>query len=160
MSQDYIALEWVKGEIEETLQQAQQALEAYVENPQDKSRLKFCLSYLHQIHDTLQVVEFYGAALLVEAMEAVASALSSAALKNEREGLEIPMQAIIQLPHYLEHVKVGRRDLAVVLLPILNELRSARGEAFLSETSLFAPVIDRKSTRLNSSHVKISYAVF
>ena len=49
MSQDYIALEWVKGEIEETLQQAQQALEAYVENPQDKSRLKFCLSYLHQI---------------------------------------------------------------------------------------------------------------
>ena len=60
-------------------------------------------------------------------MEAVASALSSAALKNEREGLEILMQAIIQLPHYLEHVKVGRRDLPVVLLPILNELRSARG---------------------------------
>ncbi|UZK04567.1 Hpt domain-containing protein [Venatoribacter cucullus] len=141
MSQDYIALEWVKGEIEETLQQAQQALEAYVENPQDKSRLKFCLSYLHQIHGTLQMVEFYGAALLAEEMEAVASALSSAALKNEREGLEILMQAIIQLPHYLEHVKVGRRDLPVVLLPILNELRSARGEAFLSETSLFAPVI-------------------
>ena len=69
MSQDYIALEWVKGEIEETLQQAQQALEAYVENPQDNSRLKFCLSYLHQIHGTLQMVEFYGAALLAEEME-------------------------------------------------------------------------------------------
>ncbi len=141
MSQDYIALEWVKGEIDETLQQAQQALEAYVENPQDKSRLKFCLSYLHQIHGTLQMVEFYGAALLAEEMEAVATALSSGTLKNEREGLEILMQAIIQLPHYLEHVKVGRRDLPVVLLPILNELRSARGEAFLSETALFTPVI-------------------
>lgn len=69
MSQDYIALEWVKGEIEETLQQAQQALEAYVENPQDKSRLKFCLSYLHQIHGTLQMVEFYGAALLAEEID-------------------------------------------------------------------------------------------
>src|SRR5690606_32636160 len=44
-------------------------------------------------------------------------------------------------PHYLEHVKGGRRDLPVVLLPILSELRSARGEAFLSETSLFPPVI-------------------
>ena len=141
MSQDYIALEWVKGEIEETLQQAQQALEAYVENPQDKSRLKFCLSYLHQIHGTLQMVEFYGAALLAEEMESVAAALTTGALKSEREGLEILMQAIIQLPHYLEHVKVGRRDLPVVLLPILNELRSARGEAFLSETSLFNPVI-------------------
>merc|ERR1712000_264821 len=141
MSQDYIALEWVKGEIEETLQQAQQALEAYVENPQDNSRLKFCLSYLHQIHGTLQMVEFYGAALLAEEMEAVAAAISEGGLSNEREGLEILMQAIIQLPHYLEHVKVGRRDLPVVLLPILNELRSARGEAFLSETALFAPKI-------------------
>ncbi|MAD44486.1 MAG: hybrid sensor histidine kinase/response regulator [Oceanospirillaceae bacterium] len=141
MSQDYIALEWVKGEIEETLQQAQQALEAYVENPQDSSRLKFCLSYLHQIHGTLQMVEFYGAALLAEEMEAVASAVADGALSNEREGLEILIQAIIQLPHYLEHVKVGRRDLPVVLLPILNELRSARGEAFLSETALFAPKI-------------------
>jgi len=141
MSQDYIALEWVKGEIEETLQQAQQALEAYVENPQDKSRLKFCLSYLHQIHGTLQMVEFYGAALLAEEMEAVASAVAAGSLRSEREGLEILMQAIIQLPHYLEHVKVGRRDLPVVLLPILNELRSARGEAFLSETALFAPKI-------------------
>ncbi|ASP38178.1 hybrid sensor histidine kinase/response regulator [Bacterioplanes sanyensis] len=141
MSQDYIALEWVKGEIGETLQQAQQALEVYVENPEDKSRLKFCLSYLHQIHGTLQMVEFYGAALLAEEMEAVASALAHGELKNERDGLEILMQAIIQLPHYLEHVKVGRRDLPVVLLPILNELRSARGEVFLSETALFKPTI-------------------
>ena len=89
MSQDYIALEWVKGEIEETLQQAQQALEAYVENPQDKSRLKFCLSYLHQIHGTLQMVEFYGAALLAEEMEAIAAAIGEGSIANERDGLEI-----------------------------------------------------------------------
>ncbi|MEK9714053.1 MAG: Hpt domain-containing protein, partial [Thalassolituus sp.] len=142
MSQDYIALEWVKGEIQDTLQQAQQALEAYVEHPQDKSRLRFCLSYLHQVHGTLQMVEFYGAALLAEEMEAVALALTEGRLNNEQDGLEVLMQAIIQLPHYLEHVKVGRRDLPVVLLPILNELRSTRGENFLSETSLFTPYVE------------------
>ncbi len=146
MSQDYIALEWVKGEIKETLQQAQQALELYVEQPQDKSRLNFCLSYLHQVHGTLQMVEFYGAALLAEEMEAVARDLASGALSHEQDGLEVLMQAIIQLPHYLEHVKVGRRDLPVVLLPILNELRSTRGENFLSETSLFSPVIEHNPT--------------
>ena len=145
-SQDYIALEWVKGEIKETLQQAQQALELYVEQPQDKSRLNFCLSYLHQVHGTLQMVEFYGAALLAEEMEAVASDLASGSLSHEQDGLEVLMQAIIQLPHYLEHVKVGRRDLPVVLLPILNELRSTRGENFLSETSLFTPVIAHNPT--------------
>lgn len=141
MNQDYIALDWVKGEIEETLQQAQQALEDYVENPEDKSRLKFCLNYLHQVHGTLSMVEFYGAALLAEEMEAVASALVDAKIKQELPALEILMQAILQLPHYLEHIKVGRRDLPVVLLPILNELRAARGETFLSESALFTPYI-------------------
>ena len=145
MSQDYIALEWVKGEIQDTLQQAQQALEAYVEHPEDRSRLRFCLSYLHQVHGTLQMVEFYGAALLAEEMEAVALALTEGSLSNERDGLEVLMQAIIQLPHYLEHVKVGRRDLPVVLLPILNELRSTRGENFLSETSLFTPYVEHNA---------------
>src|SRR5690554_4128268 len=141
MNQDYIALDWVKGEIEETLQQAQQSLEDYVDNPQDKTRLKFCLSYLHQVHGTLKMVEFYGAALLAEEMEALASALVSDQIKQEDPALEILMQAILQLPHYLEHIKVGRRDLPVVLLPILNELRAARGETFLSETALFTPYI-------------------
>ena len=142
MSQDYIALEWVKGEIEETLQQAQQALEAYVENTQDRTRLKFCLSYLHQVHGTLQMVEFYGAALLAEEMEALAKELAGGNLANEGDVLDVLMQAILQLPSYLEHVKVGRRDLPVILLPILNELRAARGESLMSETALFAPNID------------------
>ena len=153
MSHDYIALEWVKGEIEETLQQAQQALEAYVENTQDRTRLKFCLSYLHQVHGTLQMVEFYGAALLAEEMEALAKELAEGTLANERDVLEVLMQAILQLPSYLEHIKVGRRDLPVVLLPILNELRAARGESLMSETALFAPNIEPpaalSSTELN-----------
>ncbi|EPN58148.1 sensor histidine kinase/response regulator, partial [Pseudomonas syringae pv. actinidiae ICMP 18807] len=32
-----------------------------------------------------------------------------------------------------------RRALPLVVLPLLNDLRSARGESLLSETSLFAP---------------------
>jgi len=142
MSHDYIALEWVKGEIEETLQQAQQALEAYVDNTQDRTRLKFCLSYLHQVQGTLQMVEFYGAALLAEEMEALAKVLAEGDVANEMDVLEVLMQAILQLPSYLEHIKVGRRDLPVVLLPILNELRAARGESLMSETALFTPTIE------------------
>lgn len=153
MSHDYIALEWVKGEIEETLQQAQQALEAYVENPQDQTRLKFCLSYLHQVHGTLQMVEFYGAALLAEEMEALAKALSSGEVKNQQDVLEVLMQAILHLPNYLEHVKVGRRDLPVVLTPILNELRAARGESLMSESAVFSPNIPVLSP-LNKDQLK------
>ncbi|WP_282339902.1 Hpt domain-containing protein [Pseudomonas sp. PS02288] len=136
---DYVALEWVKGEIAETLKQARQALEAFVENPQDSTRMSFCLTYVHQVQGTLQMVEFYGAALLAEEMERLAQALMEGRVNNQREALEVLMQAILQLPTYLERVQSARRDLPMVVLPLLNDLRAARGENLLSETSLFSP---------------------
>ncbi|MBT8767733.1 Hpt domain-containing protein [Metapseudomonas boanensis] len=136
---DYVALEWVKGEIAETLKQARQALEAYVDNPQDPTRMRFCLTYVHQVQGTLQMVEFYGAALLAEEMEQLAQALIDGRASNQREALEVLMQAILQLPLYLDRIQSARRDLPMALLPLLNDLRAARGEKLLSETSLFAP---------------------
>lgn len=150
---DYVALDWVKGEIEEVLKQAQYELEAYVESPDDTARMKFCLTYLHQVRGTLQMVEFYGAAMLAEEMEMVAQALLDGNVSDASEAREVLMQAILQLPNYLDHVKLGRRDLPVVLLPVLNDLRGSRGEALLSETSLFRPTI-QPAEPLNNAQQK------
>ncbi len=138
-SHDYVALDWVRGEIDETLNQARQALEAYVDNTEDTSRMRFCLNYIHQVHGTLQMVEFYGAALLAEEMEKLAQALLNQAVPNLQDAVEVLMQAVLQLPSYLEHLHAGRKDLPLVILPILNDLRASRGEALLSDTSLFTP---------------------
>lgn len=136
---DYLALDWVRGEIQETLNQARAALEAYVDNPEDSSRMRFCQTHLHQVYGTLQMVEFYGAALLAEEMEKLAGALLEDRVGNLADGQETLMRAILQLPPYLDRVASSRRDLPVVLLPLLNDLRAARGEALLSETALFKP---------------------
>lgn len=142
MSEDYIALDWVKEAIDETLKQAQRSLEDFVESPTaDELHLASCADYIHQVHGTLLMMEFYGAALLAEEMESIIKALSEGKVSSQQDSLEVLMQAIIQLPYYLDHVKVSRRDLPVVLLPMLNELRSVRGAPFLSETSLFNPTI-------------------
>ena len=69
---DYVALEWVKGEIAETLKQARSALDAYVETLDDDA-LNQCLAGIHQVHGALQMVEFYGAALLAEEIEELAA---------------------------------------------------------------------------------------
>ncbi|WP_437879359.1 Hpt domain-containing protein [Pseudomonas sp. LRF_L74] len=145
---DYVALEWVKGEIAETLKQARQALEAFVENPQDPTRMRFCMTYVHQVHGTLQMVEFYGAALLAEEMEQLAQALMETRVSNQNEALEVLMQAILQLPVYLDRVQSARRDLPMVVLPLLNDLRAARGEKLLSETSLFSPDLSERRPAL------------
>ncbi|AXO60163.1 response regulator [Pseudomonas sp. phDV1] len=147
---DYVALEWVKGEIGETLKQARQALEAFVENPQDPTRMRFCLTYVHQVHGTLQMVEFYGAALLAEEMEQLARALMEGRVANQGEALEVLMQAILQLPVYLDRIQTARRDLPMVVLPLLNDLRAARGEKLLSETSLFSPDMSARLPALPS----------
>lgn len=137
--QNFLALDWVKGEIDETLKQARQALEAYVENPEDSTRMRFCLAYLHQVFGTLHMVEFYGAALLAEEMEKLCLALINGQVSRVEDGQEVLMRAILQLPQYLERVKASRRDLPVVVLPLLNDLRAVRGEPLLSETALFKP---------------------
>ena len=52
------------------------------------------------------------------------------------------MQAILQLPAYLDSIQSARRDLPMVVLPLLNDLRAARGEKLLTENAVFAPNLD------------------
>ena len=136
---DYVALEWVKGEIAETLKQAHQALDHLVDEPQAVDALDQCLECIHLVHGSLQMVEFYGAALLAEEMEALALALRESRVARRDEAIYLLRQAISQLPQYLDRVQSARRDLPLVVLPLLNDLRSARGESLLTETSLFSP---------------------
>ncbi len=135
---DYVALEWVKGDIAETLKQARSALDAFVET-HDSDAIAECLAGIHQVHGALQMVEFYGAALLAEEIEALALALQAERVSQRDESISLLQQALGQLPLYLDRVHSARRDLPLVVLPLLNDLRSARGESLLSETSLFSP---------------------
>ena len=72
---DFTTLGWVKPQIDETLLQARQALEAYAEDATDASRMRFCANWLHQVQGTLRMVELFGASMLAEEMEALAQAL-------------------------------------------------------------------------------------
>ncbi|MHC8403152.1 Hpt domain-containing protein [Pseudomonas sp. MDT1-17] len=136
---DYVALEWVKGEIAETLKVAHQAIESLLDDPQATHALSECLACVHQVHGSLQMVEFYGAALLAEEMEQLATALQQNRVSHRDEAIHLLLQALGQLPIYLDRVQGARRDLPLVVLPLINDLRSARGESLLSETSLFTP---------------------
>ncbi|POP68123.1 Hpt domain-containing protein [Pseudomonas syringae] len=136
---DYVALEWLKGEIAETLRQARQSLDLFIEDPANGAAMAECLNLVHQVHGSLQMIEFYGAALLAEEIEQLALAVQQNRVSHPVESEQLLIQAMSQLPVYLERIHSARRDLPLVVLPLLNDLRSARGESLLSETSLFAP---------------------
>ncbi|HMY81329.1 MAG TPA: Hpt domain-containing protein [Agitococcus sp.] len=136
---NFLALDWVKSEIQETLKQAQQALEAYIATPNDTAKLRFCLAYLHQVFGTLQMVEFYGAAMLAEEMERLCLSLVNHKVSDRAKAQHVLIEAMLQLPAYLERLQVAKKDTPFVLLPIINELRTAHDETPLSELALFKP---------------------
>jgi len=128
----------VAKELAATLNDARASLEAYAERPDQRALLEKCADQLHSAHGVLRLVEVYGAALLAEEMEHVTRYLLSSGNDQKRQidGLDALMRAMVQLPTYLERVLSGGRDLALVLLPLLNDLRSVRGSPLLSEGTL------------------------
>ena len=147
---DYVALDWVKAEIIETLKLAQQALEAYSELAHDAAQLRLCLDYVHQVHGTLQMVEFHGAALLAEEIENLGRSIldsDAASSKLQDDAHAVMVEAMVQLPVYLDSVALSRQqDLPILLLPILNDLRSARGERTLTISAFFNPSLSYLSS--------------
>ena len=135
----------VGREVNSTLGEARAALEAYVEQPDNVQLLDKCAQDLHQVQGVLRLLEIYGAALLAEEMEHVTQYLiaTHSERKSQAESLDALMRAMVQLPGYLERVLAGGRDLALVLLPLLNDLRAVRGSSLLSEGTLL--VLNLKS---------------
>jgi len=152
-NRNFAALDWLIHEIGETLKEARQALEAYVENPKDTVRIRFCLTHIHQVHGSLQMVEFFGAAMLAEEMEKLTQAMIQGSVANSAEAQEVLMRAILQFPVYLDQVKTTRKDNPLVVLPLLNDLRAVRGESLLTDTKLFVPNLApaKKVTGLRSA---------
>src|SRR5260221_5239097 len=62
----------------------------------------------------------------------------------------------------VELMKLGARCVIATGWAVKDDIAKLFGEAFYQAMSSFTaqPVADRKSTRLNSSHTVISYAVF
>jgi chemosensory pili system protein ChpA (sensor histidine kinase/response regulator) len=127
----------VGDELASTLGDARAALEQYIEGELGNAPLERCAALLHSARGVLQITETWGASLLAEEMEQLCRIL----LQGRRdaqppEPIEALTRAAVQLPAYVERVRHGGRDVPLVLLPLLNDLRAARGRPLLSESTL------------------------
>jgi len=131
------ALGVVSEELMETIRNAHVALEDSIDGRGGSTALVRSGQLLHQVSGALKLTETYGAALLAEEMEAVCSYLANLrAGKGREDGLDALTRSMVQLPIYIERLLGGGRDIALVLLPMLNDLRAARGQPLLSEGTL------------------------
>ena len=138
----YNSLRWVKKELDLILMEAQSSLSAYIEDTEDTARLREAVEHLHMVQGTLQMVELYGAAQLAEEMEKVSEALLDGSIKKVEDAYDVLMRSMLQLPDYLESLQSGSKDVPMVLLPLLNDLRASRNASLLSENVLFFPDVE------------------
>lgn len=131
------SLALVSHELMETIRAAHLALEECVDGRGGNSALVRAGNLLHQVRGALRMTESYGAALLTEEMEGVCNHLVRISGGPGRdEGMDALTRAMVQLPAYIERLLGGGRDIALVLLPLLNDLRAVRGQPLLSEGTL------------------------
>ncbi len=133
------SFKWVKEELRQLLVDIQRQLEFYINAPEDVEKLDDIIAALRQVRGTLSLVEIYGAALLSEEMEMVARALKADEIPNRDNAYETLLNASLRLPDYLDGLAVGNKDVPMVLLPLLNDLRACRNASLLSENVLFFP---------------------
>ncbi len=143
-TQDNSTLKWIRGELDNTIKQARVELEDFIEGSGEKWLMSGCVKHLHQVSGTLQLVQLYGASMLAEEMELVAKGLADGTIRKQNEAADALMLGMVQLPEYLEKLEGGIRDLPLLVLPMLNELRATRDEDLLSEVALFAPDLEKR----------------
>ena len=153
---DQTALGWVKPEIDETLRQARIDLESFAGAPDDASPMNSCIAGLHQIFGTLRMLELRAPMMVAAEMEQVAVALLGGNTGNREESLAVLMRGMVQLPDYLERLQGGHRDIPIVLLPLINELRATRGAEAMAQEDLPALVVE--PTEAEIEHARGSLA--
>ena len=144
---DLATLGWVRNEIDETLKQARLALESFLESPSDDTRLRFCITHLHQVVGTLLMVELDGAARLAKEAESLAEAMLADNSLATHDNLATLTRALVVLPDYLARLQAGQPDVPLRHLSILNELRTAHGVEALRELDLFSPDLSARPPR-------------
>ncbi len=135
----FTGLEWLIGEIENSLDAAFSELEAFTQNDSDETKIRFCLGHLHQITGPFKILEYEGCIFLVNEMEALAQAIIDKKVSNVNEACEILVKAIVKLPIYLRKLLSNREDRPETLILLLNDLRAAQGRSLVSEGVLFSP---------------------
>ncbi len=131
------SLDLVSREIGNTLETARRELEDFAEGHAAADALDRAADLLHLAQGALKVIELHGASMLAAEMERACRHVRTRREQAHVDaGLEALMRAMVQLPAYLERVLRGGRDIVLVLLPMLNDLREARGDPLLSEGTL------------------------
>lgn len=140
-------LTWVKGEIDQALDQARQNLAGFFGNPGDFSPLRYCLTHLHQVKGAILMVGLEGAARVSGEIEKLVAALEKQEVAPSAANIEVLNQAIAALSKYLSGLLDGEPDVPLRLYPVYKSLHQARNAPDFAESDLFFPDLSARAPK-------------
>jgi len=140
-------LTWVKGEIDQALDQARQNLAEFFGNPGDLSPLRYCLTHLHQVNGAILMVGLEGAARVSGEIEKLVAALEKQEVDPSAANIEVLDQAIAALSKYLASLLDGEPDVPLRLYPVYKSLCQARNASDFAESDLFFPDLSARAPK-------------
>ncbi|WP_024327611.1 Hpt domain-containing protein [Thioalkalivibrio sp. AKL19] len=132
------ALNWVRDELDKLFVEVQDALRRYSDDPACGDCLAEARSRVEQIRNTLVMVQVESVVLILDEMLQVLDELQQADEPN-MAATEPLLRASLQLPDYLENEGDGELPSPMILVPLLNELRSSRGASLLLDVAALMP---------------------
>ena len=132
------ALNWVRDELDKLFVGVQDALRRYSDDPSCQECLEEARARVAQIRGTLVMVQVRGAVLICDEMLQALDLLASEGDANPGVS-EALLRAALQLPDYLEHGDDAELASPMLLVPLLNELRAARGATLQMDVATLMP---------------------
>lgn len=130
------SLNLVHDELVSTIEQSASKLEQFVADMDNGELLQGCIEGMQQISGTLSLVQLHGADLLAKEVLALANEITVGGEGNESK-LSVLTSAFFIVPRYVEYTLQTKKGMPVLLIPTINELRTARGDKPLEESYFF-----------------------
>mgnify|MGYP001385458158 CR=1 FL=1 len=147
-------LTWVKGEIDQALERADEALQQFRSNS-DSTQIKFCRTHVHQVHGALAIVGLDGLTQVSESLEALLLAIEEDKIQAAPETLAAVQTALTGIRQYLDDLMAGEPNQPLRLLPVYQALNSARG-ARIRPSDLFFPDLAVRPPRRAEAITKLA----
>ncbi|HEC74553.1 MAG TPA: response regulator [Methylophaga aminisulfidivorans] len=136
---NYDALVWLQDELQQSLAQALSAMNVYLDAEQEESSLSDCIESLYQVNGTLEMLNLSGAAMLTAEMQNAVKDLHNKRIADSQATEDAIVKTLLLLPNYLKQLNNDFQDHPLLLIDVINELKTARKEPALSELDLFSP---------------------
>lgn len=127
----------VRTELDHAISRARLNIERYAEMGDDHRALEQAADELLLIRGTASIIQCFGISALAEEMHQCVRDIMQGKLDGEGPAMPVLMSAVVQVSDYIDALSSGHHDSVLVLQPIINELRLARGKPVLTELDLF-----------------------